>query len=102
MSDHDRTLTPWGLTAPDDLMVLLFEKLEEVKATQSQIQEDLRVHVASETGWQKNIEQKIDTHIEEHKAATNVWRKGAVGAAFMLIGSLVIWLASFVWAHRGP
>ena len=79
----------------------IFEKLEEITEKQAELSARLEVHVATETQWQENTTEKLDTHIDEHRAASNVWRKGVVGAVFMILGTLVVWAASFIWTHSG-
>jgi hypothetical protein len=79
----------------------IYDKLDEVVANQASIHTALDVHVASEQGWQKAITEKLDNHVDEHRAASNVWRKGVVGAFFAVIGTLVVWVASFIWQHVG-
>ena len=79
----------------------IYDKLDKVVANQAIIQSALDVHVAAEQGWQESITEKLNDHVDEHRAASNVWRKGVVGAFFTIIGTLVVWLASFVWQHVG-
>jgi hypothetical protein len=79
----------------------VYDKLDEVVANQATLQSALDVHIASEQGWQQGITEKLEDHVDEHRAASNIWRKGVVGALFTLIGTLVVWLASFIWQHAG-
>ncbi len=101
MSDDKKTLTPWGLTSNDELIPLLFEKLDQLATAQAEIKSKLEIHIATEAEWQANMEKNLTTHLDEHKAMTSVWRKGAVGALFMLVGSLIVWAASVIY-HRPP
>lgn len=79
----------------------LYEKLEEVAKQQGALKTALEVHVATETQWQTTMSDKIDNHVTEHQAASNIWRKGVVGMFFMLVGTLIVWASSFIWQHKG-
>jgi hypothetical protein len=92
------------MAIPEDatFMKTLLDKLDGLKEQQAELEKKLDVHVATETAWQDATKKTLDEHIEEHKAWTSIWRKGAIGVVFMLAGTLITWIGSFVWAHRGP
>lgn len=103
MTDERPTFTPWGMQVPDEanFVRMLLAKLDGLSASQAELQRKLDVHVSTEEQWQKAMKETVDKHIEEHKAWSSIWRKGAIGIVFMLVGTLITWLGSFVWAHRG-
>jgi hypothetical protein len=78
----------------------IFEKLDKLSEDQGQIGLRLGEHVAREQEWQENITEKIDSHVEEHRASTAVWRKGVVGVIFMLVGSFLVWASQIIWSHK--
>jgi len=75
----------------------IFEKLDELGKAQAQIDQKLEVHIVSEQAWQEATKEKLDGHVAEHQAASTIWRKGAVGAVFMLLGSIIAWAAAIIW-----
>jgi flagellar biosynthesis protein FlhB len=88
-----------GDTTTEHAIERIFDKLDDMAEKQATVAKNLEVHIASEAEWQSHISDTIKAHTQEHSAAATVWRKGVVGTIFMLIGTLVVWAASFIWQH---
>ncbi len=89
-------------------LTTLHEKMDIVLEKVADLDKKLTVHIATEEQDRAenkrnlaDINARLEAHLREHKDAYSTWRKGAIGAIFMVLGSFVVWLGSFLWSHKG-
>ncbi len=79
----------------------LHEKLDDMTQRIAEMSEKLSVHIAKEELSYQEINTKLSDHLQEHKDSDTMWRRGAVGVVFTVVGSIIVWVLKIVWTHKG-
>jgi predicted GTPase len=78
---------------------MLAEKVDKVAVS-------FAAHDARETEYQRRMDERygelqkrLDSHLEEHTEMMRTFKKSVVGAAFTIVGTIVLWVLGLVKDH---